>query len=106
MILAKSRQDVDLTGKASSDEVDSNNSDDDFGFDEIPVETEKSGVWTTKDLALALDMPTTTTRRICEDLTALSITKRFRIKGNLDAWELQLKYKTLLDNHYRDYEVE
>lgn len=102
-ILMKRRCDVDLTGKDGVDKVET----DDFGFEEPNEETGDGDVWITKDVALALDLPSTSTRRILEELTALGLIKRIgKARGNTDGWELLPKYKTLLDNHFSDYEAE
>lgn len=97
LTLLKFRKSVDLTGKQTIDK----NADE---FEDMDVGNES---WITKDLALALDLPTTTTRRILEELNALGLVKRIgRVKGNNDAWELMPKYSTLLGKHYKNYDVE
>lgn len=99
LMLAKPRGSIDLAGKETVDEVD------DFGFED-DTQVNQHRMWMTKDIGLALNLPTTTSRRACEELTALGITNRIKVRKNLDGWELRPEYKLLIDKHYSGYETE
>lgn len=102
LMMLKRRSDMDLTGKEADVEKE----------DEIDFEEEETGLlnentWITSDLGLTLDLPVTTTRRICEELNALRLIKRFKkVRGNADGWELLPKYRTLLAKHFSEYVID
>lgn len=66
----------------------------------IPDEPEDN--WKTADLAVVLNLPTTTTRRILEDLTALEILERQK-DGSADTWEIRKEYRSVIKNYYVNY---
>jgi len=63
--------------------------------------------WTTRSIAIMLDLPTTTTRRIMEELNALGlIQRRGKGQGTKMTWDLKPKYRDLLMKYYAEYGLE
>lgn len=90
--LSKERNEVDLS--------DRNTFEDDENMVEIETEpTDKERQWTSKDIGIAMGLPTTTARRILEEINALGFVERKK-SSSADAWKLKEVYKVFFRKYY------
>jgi len=92
LYLSKSRNDIKLAGKNI---VDDEKDGDVNASESIDRESE----WTSKSIGIAMGLPTTTARRILEEINAQGFVERSKL-GSADAWMLKEEYKEFFRKYY------
>ena len=89
-LLTKSPLSVQLAEAAIDEKLPDSEEEDSF---------EERSEWTNKNMAMALDLPTTTTTRILQDLNALGFITRKKV-GKADTWVLKPEYLEFWTKYY------
>lgn len=92
--LSKSRCDVKLAGKDVVNDEKDNGAKTSEAIDE-------ENEWTSKSIGIAMGLPTTTARRILEEINAQGFVERGKL-GSADAWMLKEEYKEFFHKYYSD----
>ena len=88
-VLAKNRSDISLEGLSGIDDDEN---------EEMPSDQETE--WTTPSVAVVLGMPTTSTRRILEELNILGLVDRKKNGGKADLWIMKEEYQKIFRRYY------
>jgi len=83
-----------------ADLSDRNTFEDDENMGEVETGlTDNEKQWTSKDIGIAMGLPTTTARRILEEINALGFVERKK-SSSADAWKLKEIYKVFFRKYY------